>query len=179
VFLFEELSARHMQAIRKYDSIITVMIIPIVIVLLASCASSNNSIKTHVQSIKFKSAGRIPVIDVILNGKPARFIIDTGASISILNEQEADYYGFRKIEPLADVEVAGFEGSSMMKHATKCTLEIGSLKITHIRFKSKDINALVAILYRNEQIRIAGILGADLLTQYRMQIDFMNKTISF
>jgi len=66
-----------------------------------------------------------------------------------------------------------------MRRVVNCTLRMGTLKITHVRFSCKNINELVAVVYRNENIKISGILGSDVFTQYRMQIDFMNQTISF
>ena len=171
-----------MHTIKKSNSIF-IGILSIVMVSIAACSPARNvSVSTGLsQSIRFQTAGRIPVIEVILNGKPARFIIDTGASVSVLNEPDAGYYGFRVIDPffLADIEVTGFADTSLMKQTANCTLEIGRLKITHLRFKSKNISHLTSLLYRNECVRVAGILGSDMFTQYRMQIDFMNKTITF
>jgi len=68
----------------------------IVVILFFSCAQEIKiSGPEKNQSISFKrTAGRIPVIGATLNGKSAYFIIDTGASISVLNEQEAESFGF-------------------------------------------------------------------------------------
>jgi len=161
------------------------MQIPLLFLLtisLFSCAHDINLSKAKSeknQIIRFKRiAGRIPVISATLNGKPAYFIIDTGASVSVLNEPEAKSYGFI-VGANDDVNVTGFTGTSNMRRVVNCTLQVGTLKITHIRFSCKNINELVTVVYGNENIKISGILGSDLLGQYRMQIDFMNQTISF
>ncbi len=151
-------------------------------ILLFSCAPEINLFEAESetnQSIRFKRiAGRIPVISATLNGKPAYFIIDTGASVSVLNEPEAENYGFT-VGVSNDINVTGFAGSSNVRRVGNYTLQVGTLKITHIRFSCKNINDLVRAVYQNENIKISGILGSDVFAQYRMQIDFMTQTISF
>ncbi|MBL0743144.1 retropepsin-like aspartic protease [Chryseolinea lacunae] len=133
------------------------------------------------QRVRFQPYGRIPVIEAKLNGKPAFFIVDTGASVSILNEQAARHFGFRiATEGMYEaVEVTGFNGTSTMHHAGRCILEIGDLQIRSLRFKSRDMSDFSSVFFDQERIRIAGILGADMLTQYNMTIDFGTKTLVF
>ncbi len=115
----------------------------IMVVLVSGCASETALPIEPVRSITFRTVGRIPVIEARLNGKPAAFIIDTGASVSILNTSEAAFYGFEVSTLQSDaVDVTGFSGVSQIHNAGRCTIEIGSLRITHLRFRSRDMPRL-------------------------------------
>jgi hypothetical protein len=134
-----------------------------------------------VRSVNFYTIGKIPVIRTRLNGKQAHFIVDTGASVSILNEAEASYYGFTVMNSniYATTEVLGFNGSALTGKVNTCTIEIGDVAIKYGNFRSKNMQDFAYILQKNENIRLAGILGADLMNRYSMSINFMDKTISF
>lgn len=148
--------------------------------ILVQCAPMVVTSVESVRSITFYTVGRIPVIEARLNGKPARFIIDTGASVSVLNTHEAGFYGFAIKPHDADaVDVTGFSGVSQIQGAGQCTVEIGSLRITHLRFRSRDMHDFVQVLYPAGEARIAGILGSDLLMQYKMKIDFTDRKVFF
>ena len=148
--------------------------------VLVQCAPVVVTSVDSVRSITFYTVGRIPVIEARLNGKPARFIIDTGASVSVLNTREAGFYGFAIRPNDADaVDVTGFSGQSQLQGAGQCMVEIGSLRITHLRFRSRDMHDFARVLYPAGDARIAGILGSDVLMQYKMKIDFTDRKVFF
>jgi len=152
----------------------------IMVVLVSGCASEIALPIDPVRSITFRTVGRIPVIEARLNGKPATFIIDTGASVSILNTSEAAFYGFEVFTLQSDaVDVTGFSGVSSIHNAGRCTIEIGSLRITHLRFRSRDMHDFARTLYPSGETRIAGILGSDMLMHYKMKIDFVDQKVIF
>ena len=134
-----------------------------------------------VRSVNFYTVGKIPVIKTRLNGKQAYFIVDTGASVSILNEAEAAYYEFTVMnaDVYATTEVLSFNGSALTGSVNTCTIEIGDVAIRYGNFRSKNMQDFAYILQKNENIRLAGILGADLMNRYSMRINFMDKTVSF
>lgn len=150
--------------------------------VLSSCAPVQTAQRApHVRSVNFYTVGKIPVIRTRLNGKLAHFIVDTGASVSILNEAEASYYGFEVMNAdiYATTEVLGFSGSAPTGKVNTCTIEIGDMAIRYSNFRSRNMQDFAYILQKNENIRLAGILGADLMNRYSMRINFMDKTISF
>jgi len=159
----------------------SLILLPIVILAVVSgCAPGIATPVQPVRSITFRTIGRIPVIEARLNGKSATFIIDTGASVSILNTSEANFYGFEVFNLPSDaVDVTGFSGVSQIHSAGRCTIELGSLTITHLRLHTRDMHDFSRILYPAGQTRIAGILGSDLLSHYKMKIDFLDKKVIF
>lgn len=160
----------------------SVLQVALLLSVLWSCAPVQTAQREpYMRSVNFYTVGKIPVIRTRLNGKLAHFIVDTGASVSILNEAEASHYGFTVMnaDVYATTEVLGFNGSAPTGRVNTCTIEIGDMAIKYGSFRSKNMQDFAYILQKNENIRLAGILGADLMNRYSMRINFMDKTISF
>lgn len=131
--------------------------------------------------VPFRTHGGIPLIKAKLNGKTAHFIVDTGASVSLLNEGEAEYFGFqtRPDELYNEVCVTDLNGTTTANRVSPCVLELGNLTVRSHHFKSRNMVEFSKPFMEREGIRIAGILGSDLMTYYRLQIDYKNYVISF
>jgi hypothetical protein len=131
--------------------------------------------------VPFRTHGGIPLIQVKLNGKTAHFIVDTGASVSLLNEGEAEYFGFqtRRDEPDQEICVTGLNGTTTANRVSSCVLQLGTLTVKSHHFKSRDMVEFSKPFMEKEGIRLAGILGSDLMTYYHLQIDYKNHVISF
>src|SRR5688500_9835416 len=80
-------------------------------------------LQLNTNCMKFRTIKNIPVLEGKLNGKRALFIIDTGASVSILNKSESQKFGFRFIDSAGD-QVAGLGGGrSPMNKAVNCEVQ--------------------------------------------------------
>jgi predicted aspartyl protease len=146
----------------------------IVVVLFTSCRPAT---RTN-QSINFFSIVHIPVVEGRINGKVAFFIVDTGASCSILNESVAKHYGFKTML-VQDEHLMGLNGTARMKTAYDYSITLSVLKIKGVTFRTRKIDELVDVIKNNESIAIAGIIGSDVLKKYQMGIDFRTNKISF
>jgi hypothetical protein len=146
--------------------------------LWGACRSGSKLADTE-QRIRFFTISEIPVIEGKINGRPAYFIVDTGASCSILNESRSGHFGFTfKSRNAADL-VTGLGGEAMISLAYNCQIELGPLKIRSITFRTKPNDYLTQLIRQNEKIDVAGIIGADVLKRYNIRIDFGANTIGF
>ena len=148
------------------------------IVLISSLGCASLTLKNNGDYLRFRSIGRIPVAEGKINGKKAYFIIDTGASCSLLDESAARWFAF-KSKVAADEHVTGLNGLSELKRATNCIVNFGPLRITHHTFKTKDMMEIVSFIQNHEGVIISGIIGADILHRYRISINFSNHTLLF
>jgi hypothetical protein len=128
--------------------------------------------------VPFTTIGMIPVIEGKINGKRAFFIVDTGASCSLLNEQSAKYYGF-KYRPRSDEQVYGLNGQAKINLAFDYEIQLGTISIKQAVFRTRHLSELATIIRQNDHIDIAGIIGADILKRYGMTIDFNTNTVCF
>lgn len=154
----------------------------VVLSVFTSCSTADKLKQSaELHTVKFRTIGRIPVIEASLNGKRAIFIVDTGASVSVINESEMNYFKFKirsASSEYAGTEVVGFGGKENLNIVFDCSIEIGSRAINSIVFKSSNMSHLGAIICKTEVLRFAGILGSDILHRYQMNIDFRNGTIT-
>lgn len=176
----EKISYRNTDTLRKR---LTGFIFTILIVLLSGCSFSE-TYRTSAEYcfIPFQTIGRqIPVVEALLNGERAWFIIDTGASFTLLNASEADRFGFFVREhPLhQQTEVNGLGGKLTLHETFSCRIDLGPLEIRHFPWKSGNINLISMKILTNEKIRIAGILGSDLLSKYGINVNYDTQTISY
>jgi hypothetical protein len=158
--------------LRTTRPLLAIAFIPIVL----GCVSL--PIGDNADYLRFMTIGRIPVVEGMINGKRARFIIDTGASCSLLDESASEYFDF-KFRALPDENVTGLSGESKLKRALDCVILLGPLQLRHHIFKTQDMLSIVSIIERNEHIVVSGIIGADILDKYQITIDFRNKVLLF
>jgi hypothetical protein len=117
----------------------------------------------------------------MINGKSAWFIIDTGASVSVLNANEARHFGFQVANTVYHPvrSINGIGGRSNVYEVSACNLAIGQLPLKYIAWHSQDLHALFQAIHENEEIRIAGIIGSDVLSKYRINIHYNKLALSY
>lgn len=104
------------------------------------------------------------VLPMVLAGKPMRFLIDTGASNSLLTANTADATGFIRKAMTAGNALGGATVNSYVR-APDVTL--GGLKLGEVD---------IAIL--NSALPVDGIIGVDIFSRYDSEFDFPNARLS-
>ncbi len=152
-------------------------------VIMTTCypsAFQHNANEYH--SVRFHTIGsRIPIVKLKLNDKDAWFIIDTGSTITLLNSTESNYFGFGVYHTSHSkiTELKGLNAKVALFNACKCLIHFGNLIIKDHAWKSSDLNDLFLAIKEGEGIKIAGILGSDMLAKYDMKINYADQTISY
>jgi len=114
------------------------------------------------------------------DGTPSCWIIDTGASKTVLDKNLNSYYELIDSDDLEDYQSAGINQGMMETSVGKLTyLRFGNLKITGQKVALIDLNHVNDIYGKYTSYRIAGLLGGDVLMQYRCKIDYAGKIIQF
>jgi Aspartyl protease len=107
-------------------------------------------------------------VPVVINGRPLRFIFDTGASISAVTPEVAEAL---QLVPDGTTKVNGTISARLTRIAT---LSVGSIEHRGVR---------VAIVALPEEKRIDerfdGVLGLDILSQHDVAIDFPRQQFVF
>ena len=109
------------------------------------------------------------VVPVGLNGRGGyKFLLDTGATNSILSSHVADQLGIPAIRHVTLLTAGG--NLPVTVHIVK-TMQIGNVQIT-------DMQIAVADAELFQKLHIDGIIGADYLKQFKVSIDYMHRTLS-
>lgn len=108
------------------------------------------------------------------------WIIDTGASKSVMDVNQRAYYEIVDSDNEEDYHSAGINQEMMETSVGKLSfLKFGELEITNQKVALIDLNHVNEIYGKYTSCRIAGLLGGDILMQYKCRIDYESKTIQF
>lgn len=119
------------------------------------------------------------IVWVKINGISARFIIDTGASHTVMDMgQIQDFDG--GTPELLETLSSGL-GSNMLQSSSLkiATFELGDLTIPQYKMVLIDLSNINEIFSQLGIETISGILGGDLLLKYKVKIDYKFKKITF
>jgi predicted aspartyl protease len=109
------------------------------------------------------------VVPVFLNGRgPYRFLLDTGATNTILSNRVADQLNI----PIGKTQTLLTVGGTAM--ATKRIIDVirfGNTQIMQLPIIAADLKLMRAL-------HIDGIIGGDCLKQFRISIDYAHQLIT-
>ena len=108
------------------------------------------------------------------------WIIDTGASKSVMDVNQRAYYEILDSDNEDDYHSAGINQGMMETSVGKMFfLQFGELEITNHKVALIDLDHVNDIYGKYTSCRIAGLLGGDILMQYKCRIDYKRETIQF
>ena len=111
---------------------------------------------------------RVPFVYATINGQRELFLIDTGASVSMLDKTFCDDAGIYYAD--SEVEIIGVNGASIPQKLTgRIPFQLDSIPYS-ARFSVQDMTSLRRAAGRN----IKGLIGSDVLSEYHISIDFKN-----
>lgn len=111
---------------------------------------------------------RVPFVYATINGQRELFMIDTGASVSMLDKTFCDDAGIYYAD--SEVEIIGVNGASIPQKLTgRIPFQLDSIPYS-ARFSVQDMTSLRRAAGRN----IKGLIGSDILSAYHISIDFKN-----
>ena len=121
------------------------------------------------------AAGSI-LVPVAVDGRPAAFVLDTGAERSMVSETAARRLDLARDEWDATT-MHGVGGDVRRRNAVPRTMALGGVPLRR-RTVAHDLSLTVADLPAEIEGRpIAGLLGADLLASFDLDIDLPNRTL--
>jgi len=122
------------------------------------------------------------VIGKIGRSKKMYWIVDTGASRSVFDINEEQYYDKKEISEEEEYQSAGINpGKIQTGVGTIHNLKFGKLKIKEIDLALIDLQHVNNIYkkFDKENISIVGLIGSDILNKYGACIDFPERKIIF
>jgi clan AA aspartic protease (TIGR02281 family) len=122
---------------------------------------------TPVATLPLTLADRHAYVTVQIEGADVRMLVDTGAAVTALDRTTADRLGLHRDARSKRTAVIGIGGPARAADVLIAgSLDIGGLHLAHIPLASIDIGA-----GQPPAARIAGILGADILSRYDLDLD--------
>jgi len=111
---------------------------------------------------------------------PSYWIIDTGASKTVLDINLAAFYEVVESNDQEDYQSAGINQGMLETTVGKmAALNFGALQITGQKVALIDLNHVNDIYGKYTSRRIAGLLGGDILMEHKCMIDYDRQIIHF
>lgn len=152
----------------------------VLVCILAITAILGITLHYHLkgENIPFKSTTGnfdLPVVHLYSKGKKLNFIVDTGASNSLLDINSLD-----RLEDVEKIEtdncaLYGIDGKPVNVEYVSATLHVGKTTFRE-EFQVTEIPAIQAIKTL-EDMDISGFLGSSFLRKHKANIDFDSHTI--
>lgn len=121
-------------------------------------------------SIRLQS--NLTIVDVEVNGHPAEFLLDTGASSSVLTQEFADRLGLEEADRGAG---AGAGGTVRMSIVRVDALTVAGITQRDIACPVMDISEVRNHVGQN----VVGILGFDFFGTGSLHIDYVGREVTF
>ena len=116
------------------------------------------------------------LVNIRINGKPARMLIDTGASKTVFDKNRISRFLKEEKFETHDKLSTGLGTSDMKSHLVVIKrLNIGKLEIKNYRSVVIDISHVNVAYSQMKQKPIDGVLGSDILKQHKALIDYGKK----
>ena len=117
-------------------------------------------------------------LKMLVNGKSANMLIDTGASRSVFDKKRIEKFVGKNNYRSHTREATGLGTNSMQTFVTRLKrIKIGKLEIADYETGIVDMSH-VNVSYKQLGVKpIDGVIGSDLLHKYKAAIDYPKKTI--
>ena len=133
----------------------------------------------HAEHVRIVSLKNKPIVQAKINGKKAYFLIDTGSDISIINASQLERFELTDQKIYHNSRTAlGFNGGKAEIKRVKGAQLALTEYATHEMFYSLNLDCLVNSIKRKTNLRIVGIIGADVLIKYHCVIDYEKQQLT-
>jgi predicted aspartyl protease len=118
-----------------------------------------------------------PVVMLFVEDCMAHFIVDTGASNTVIAQHFYDEY-LTHLTPSRDEGGIGASGHMSLK-VIHPTIKISMVDYSDLHVGIIDMSAINKVYAEHNAMPIDGMLGCDILMKGRYVIDFLNKNLTF
>jgi len=110
------------------------------------------------------------IVDVELNGRPATFVLDTGASATIIHTPEAANFGITG-EAIGSRGAIGLGGGQPASQYRIDSFAIGGVPTRQRRISALNLAQVTSALSALAGAPVHGIIGQDVMNEHRAIID--------
>jgi hypothetical protein len=118
------------------------------------------------QEVPLDNCRELPIVKATVNNKQFQFLLDTGASLTLLNQKS-----FSSLET-REITMESWNGThgAPAREVTLRDFTIGDHSLFNLKLVAVDLNSVE----RSCQKRVDGVLGADLISKLGLTIDLKN-----
>ena len=130
----------------------------------------------EISTVPFDIVNNRPFIDVKINGKgPLRFVIDTGASLSVISVKTAQKLGIKPVARGGNARAIGGTGTFPILYGLLDSMMIGETKIESVPVYIRTVHSTDDA---PEAERADGYIGLSMLGSFAMTLDYKAKAMT-
>ncbi len=130
----------------------------------------NRASGKEVVTLPFELINNRPFIKIMINGKgPFRFVIDTGASMSVLSDKTADLLGVKPVAKGGSARAIGGSGTFPILYGLLDSIQMGETRIDVVPIYIRTVHSTSET---PEAERSDGYIGLSVLSQYAVTLDY-------
>ncbi|MBK7149132.1 MAG: retropepsin-like domain-containing protein [Bacteroidetes bacterium] len=119
-------------------------------------------------------------VTVKVNGLRCRFLVDTGASKTVIDKTYVEKKFGKRIVKTIKQQTTGLHSTTHESYTARvATLTLGTVVVKNCTLAAIDLSHVNGTYAALKTKKIQGILGSDLMVQERMIIDYNTLTLSF
>jgi tetratricopeptide (TPR) repeat protein len=127
-------------------------------------------------TIPFELVNHRPFIKLMVNGKgPLRFVIDTGASLSVISDKVAEKFGIKPIARGGNARAVGGSGSFPIEYGLLDSIVVGEARIEAVPVYLRTIHSAPDT---PEIEKADGYIGLSVLANYGVTLDYQAKQMT-
>ena len=155
--------------------LLIIYILTLTLILLITACRKEEPQNFSEGQVNFVAVDKVPIIKGILNGKKAYFIVDSGASISVLDKAQVKDYNFSVGDPM-EINVSGYGGESSPNEASNINVMVGGVDFNGT-YRTQDITNVVSTIKTASGVKIAGIIGSNIMKDKGVIIDYSTNSL--
>jgi tetratricopeptide (TPR) repeat protein len=130
----------------------------------------------EVSSVSFDLINHRPFINLMVNGKgPLRFVVDTGASLSVISDKAAERFGIRPVARGGNARAVGGSGVFPIIYGLLDSITLGEARIEAIPVYIRTIHTAPDT---PEIEKADGYIGLSVLANYAVTLDYQAKQMT-
>jgi tetratricopeptide (TPR) repeat protein len=127
----------------------------------------------EITSIPFKQVNHRPFVNVVINGKgPMRFVIDTGASLSVISDKAAERIGVKAVARGGNARAIGGSGTFPIIYGVLDSITIGEAKIEAVPVYIRTVHNASNT---PEEEKADGYIGLSVLANFEVTLDYQSR----
>lgn len=108
------------------------------------------------------------VVEVHVNGRKGRFIVDTGATHNCISKDDCSFF---KVLMYGDIQAEGVVSNELSKRSFNNSVTFGGKRVDDVHFIVLNMANINKSLKESEDEEVNGIIGMELLTKVNALFD--------
>ena len=126
--------------------------------------------------VPFTVVNHRPFVNIMINGKgPLRFVVDTGASLSVISDKAAVRLGIRPVARGGNARAIGGSGTFPIIYGLLDSLQIGEARIDSVPVYIRTVHSAPET---PEEERADGYIGLSVMANYAVTLDYQAKQMT-